>query len=85
MEKFLEQINIEAERYAENYMDKGEIKDLEEVNLRLSILAHAQALKTSSLTADFTKTMEDRMKDIDFSKLDVNDLIKQMGNMNGKI
>ena len=51
------------------------------MNIRLSILANAQALKTSSITADFTKQMQEQSKNIDFSKIDFNDLMKQFGNL----
>lgn len=85
MDKFLEKLNIEAEKLAKEYLteddiDKAEII-LEEVDIRLSILANAQSLKTSTLTADFTHQMQEQAKNIDFSKLDLNDLMKQLGNM----
>ena len=85
MDKFLEKLNIEAEALAKEYLteddiDKAEVI-LEEVNIRLSILANAQSLKTSTLTADFTQQMQEQAKNIDFSKLDLNDLMKQLGNL----
>ena len=85
MDKFLEKLNEEAESLAKEYLvaddiDKAEVI-LEEVNIRLSILANAQALKTSSITADFTQQMQEQAKNIDFSKLDLNDLMKQLGNL----
>lgn len=85
MEEFLNKLNEEAEALAKEYLtedniDKAEII-LEEVDIRLSILANAQSLKTSTLTADFTQQMQEQAKNIDFSKLDLNDLMKQLGNM----
>jgi hypothetical protein len=85
VDKFLEKLNEEAEALAKEYLteddiDKAEVI-LEEVNIRLSILANAQALKTSSITADFTKQMQEQSKNIDFSKIDFNDLMKQFGNL----
>lgn len=85
MDKFLEKLNEEAEALAKEYLvvddiDKAEVI-LEEVNIRLSILANAQSLKTSTLTADFTQQMQEQAKNIDFSKLDLNDLMKQLGNL----
>ena len=85
MDKFLEKLNAEAEKLAKEYLteddiDKAEII-LEEVDIRLSILANAQALKTSTLTADFTQQMQEQAKNIDFSKIDFNDLMKQFGSM----
>ena len=85
MDKFLEKLNVEAEKLAKEYLteddiDKAEVI-LEEVDLRLSILANAQALKTSTLTADFTQQMQEQAKNIDFSKIDFNDLMKQFGSM----
>ena len=85
MDKFLEKLNEEAEALAKEYLvaddiDKAEAI-LEEVNIRLSILANAQSLKTSTLTADFTQQMQEQAKNIDFSKLDLNDLMKQLGNL----
>ena len=85
MDKFLDKLNEEAEKLAKEYLteddvDKAEII-LKEVDLRLSILANAQALKTSSITADFTKQMQEQSKNIDFSKIDFNDLMKQFGNL----
>ena len=83
MDKFLEKLNEEAEALAKEYLavdhtDEAEVI-LEEVNVRLSILANAQALKTSSITADFTKQMQEQSKNIDFSKIDFNDLMNQLG------
>lgn len=85
MDKFLEKLNEEAEKLAKEYLvaddiDKAEAI-LEEVNIRLSILANAQSLKTSTLTADFTQQMQEQAKNIDFSKIDFNDLMKQFGSM----
>jgi hypothetical protein len=85
MDKFLEKLNEEAEALAKEYLvaddiDKAEVI-LEEVNIRLSILANAQSLKTSTLTADFTQQMQEQAKNIDFSKIDFNDLMKQFGSM----
>lgn len=85
MDKFLEKLNEEAEALAKEYLaadhtDEAEVI-LEEVNVRLSILANAQSLKTSTLTADFTQQMQEQAKNIDFSKLDLNDLMKQLGNL----
>ena len=85
MDKFLEKLNEEAEALAKEYLvaddiDKAEAI-LEEVNIRLSILANAQSLKTSTLTADFTQQMQEQAKNIDFSKIDFNDLMKQFGSM----
>jgi hypothetical protein len=85
VDKFLEKLNEEAEALAKEYLvaddiDKAEVI-LEEVNIRLSILANAQSLKTSTLTADFTQQMQEQAKNIDFSKLDLNDLMKQLGNL----
>lgn len=85
MEEFLNKLNEEAEALAKEYLteddiDKAEII-LEEVDIRLSILANAQSLKTSTLTADFTQQMQEQAKNIDFSKLDLNDLVKQFGSM----
>lgn len=82
MDKFLEKLNEEAEKLAKEYMveddiDKAEII-LDEVDIRLSILANAQALKTSSITADFTKQMQEQSKNIDFSKIDFNNLMNQL-------
>lgn len=85
MDKFLEKLNEEAESLAKEYLvaddiDKAEVI-LEEVNIRLSILANAQSLKTSTLTADFTQQMQEQAKNIDFSKIDFNDLMKQFGSV----
>lgn len=85
MDKFLEKLNEEAEKLAKEYLTEDDIDKVEiilkEVDLRLSILANAQALKTSTLTADFTQQMQEQAKNIDFSKLDFNDLMKQLGNL----
>ena len=83
MDKFLEKLNVEAEKLAKEYLteddiDKAEII-LEEVDIRLSILANAQALKTSSITADFTKQMQEQAKNIDFNKINLSELMKQFG------
>ena len=85
MDKFLEKLNEEAEALAKEYLvaddiDKAEVI-LEEVNIRLSILANAQSFKTSTLTADFTQQMQEQAKNIDFSKIDFNDLMKQFGSI----
>lgn len=81
MDKFLEALNYEAENLAKEYLNEDDVDRadviLKEIDIRLSILAHAQSLQTSSITADFTKQMQEQMKDIDFSNLDINELVKQ--------
>ena len=88
MDKFLEVLNSEAENLANEYLNEDDVDRadviLKEIDLRLSILAHAQALQTSSITADFTQQMQEQMKNVDFSNVDFNNIIKQMGNMYDK-
>lgn len=85
MDKFLEKLNEEAEALANSYMDEQDVDEadilLEKIDIRLSILSHAQDLKMSSITADFTEQMQEKMKDIDYSNLDFNSLLKQIGNL----
>lgn len=82
MEKFLEQINEEAEELAKKYQSEKDVAIREtlliSLGMRLSILADAQSLKTSSITADFTKQMQEQSKNIDFSKIDFNNLMNQL-------
>ena len=85
MEEFLNKLNIEAENLANKYESEEDCDVREDLlvrlDLRLSILAHAQALKTSSITADFTQQMQEQAKNIDFSKINFNDLVNQLGNL----
>lgn len=83
MEEFLNKLNEEAEKLAKLYMNEDDVDKalimLEEIDRRLSILANAQALETSSITAAFTKQMQEQAKNIDFNKIDLNDIMKQFG------
>lgn len=85
MDKFLEKLNEEAETLANAYVEEQDVDDakmlLEQIDIRLSILSHAQDLKISSITADFTEQMQEKMKDIDYSNIDFNSLLKQIGNL----
>jgi hypothetical protein len=82
MDKFLEKINEEAETLANAYVEEQDVDDakmlLEQIDIRLSILSHAQDLKVSSITADFTEQMQEKMKDIDYNNVDFNSLLKQL-------
>ena len=84
MEKFLNKLNSEAEVLANAYMNSGNETTLKEIDLRLSILSHAQTLKQASLTSDLTETLKEQMKDIDVSKIDFNNLMNQFSNFNAK-
>ncbi len=83
MEEFLNKLNEEAEKLAKLYMNEDDVDKalimLEEIDRRLSILANAQALETSSITAAFTKQMQEQAKNIDFNKIDLNGIMKQFG------
>lgn len=91
MEKFLEQINNEAENLANEYMNHIDSNNLElrtellkHIEVRLSILANAQSIRTSTATEDFTKTLEEQVSKMDFSNVTLNDVLSQMGNFNVK-
>ena len=83
MKEFLNKLNEEAEKLAKLYMNEDDVDKalimLEEIDRRLSILANAQALETSSITAAFTKQMQEQAKNIDFNKIDLNGIMKQFG------
>lgn len=82
MDKFLEKLNEEAETLANAYVEEQDVDDakmlLDQIDIRLSILSHAQDLKISSITADFTEQMQEKMKDIDYNNIDFNSLLKQL-------
>lgn len=84
MEKFLNKLNSEAEVLAKAYMNSANETTLKEIDLRLSILSHAQTLKQASLTSDLAETLKEQMKDIDVSKIDFNNLMNQFSNFNAK-
>lgn len=82
MDKFLEKLNEEAETLANAYVEEQDVDNakmlLDQIDIRLSILSHAQDLKVSSITADFTEQMQEKMKDIDYNNIDFNSLLKQL-------
>ena len=78
-EKFIEKLTNERKKAVEEYLQNNSYELLKKIETYSAILTMNSIETQVGMTRDMTNEMMEQMKQVDFSKLDVNELMKQMG------
>lgn len=78
-EKFIEKLTDERKKAIEKYLQDNCYELLKKIETYSAILTMNSIETQVGITRDMTNEMMEQMKQVDFSKLDVNKLMKQMG------
>ena len=78
-EKFIEKLTSERKKAIEEYLQNNSYELLKKIETYSAILVMNGIETQTSATSDLTKELMKQMETVDFSKLDVNELMKQMG------
>ena len=78
-EKFIEKLTSERKKAIEEYLQNKSYELLKKIETYSAILVMNGIETQTSATSDLTKELMKQMETVDFSKLDVNELMKQMG------
>lgn len=78
-EKFIEKLTDERKKAIKEYLQDNSYELLKKIETYSTILTMNSIETQAGITRDITNEMMEQMKQVDFSKLDVNKLMKQMG------
>lgn len=78
-EKFIEKLTSERKKAVEEYLQNNSYELLKKIETYSAILTMNSIETQVGMTRDMTNEMMEQMKQVDFSKLDMNELMKQMG------
>ena len=78
-ENFIEKLTSERKKAIEEYLQNNSYELLKKIETYSAILVMNGIETQTSATSDLTKELMKQMETVDFSKLDVNELMKQMG------
>lgn len=78
-ENFIEKLTNERKKAVEEYLQNNSYELLKKIETYSAILTMNSIETQVGMTRDMTNEMMEQMKQVDFSKLDVNELMKQMG------
>lgn len=78
-EKFIEKLTSERKKAVEEYLQNNSYELLKKIETYSAILTMNSIETQVGITRDMTNEMMEQMKQVDFSKLDLNELMKQMG------
>ena len=78
-EKFIEKLTSERKKVIEEYLQNNSYELLKKIETYSAILTMNSIETQVGMTRDMTNEMMEQMKQVDFSKLDMNELMKQMG------
>ena len=78
-ENFIEKLTNERKKAIEEYLQNNSYELLKKIETYSAILVMNGIETQTSATSDLTKELMKQMETVDFSKLDVNELMKQMG------
>lgn len=78
-ENFIEKLTSERKKAIEEYLQSNSYELLKKIETYSAILTMNSIETQVGMTRDMTNEMMEQMKQVDFSKLDVNELMKQMG------
>lgn len=78
-ENFIKKISEARKQAISQYLINNSYELLKKIDTYTSILAMSKLEAQIGVTTDFTREMQEQMKNVDFSKIDINELMKQMG------
>lgn len=78
-EKFIEKVTEERKKAIEEYLQNNSYELLKKIETCSAIITMNNFDAQASATNDLTKELMKQMETVDFSKLDMNELMKQMG------
>ena len=78
-EKFIEKLTDERKKAIEEYLQDNSYELLKKIETYSAILTMNSIETQVGITRDMTNEMMKQMNHVDFSKLDMNELMKQMG------
>ena len=78
-ENFIEKLTSERKKAVEEYLQNNSYELLKKIETYSAILTMNSIETQVGMTRDMTNEMMEQMKQVDFSKLDMNELMKQMG------
>ena len=78
-EKFIEKLTDERKKAIEEYLQDNSYELLKKIETYSAILTMNSIETQVGITMDMTNEMMEQMNHVDFSKLDMNKLMKQMG------
>lgn len=78
-ENFIEKLTSERKKAIEEYLQNNSYELLKKIETYSAILTMNSIETQVGMTRDMTNEMLEQMKQVDFSKLDMNELMKQMG------
>ena len=78
-ENFIEKLTNERKKAVEEYLQNNSYELLKKIETYSAILTMNSIETQVGITRDMTNEMMEQMKQVDFSKLDMNELMKQMG------
>ena len=78
-ENFIEKLTSERKKAIEEYLQNNSYELLKKIETYSAILVMNGIETQTSATSDLKKELMKQMETVDFSKLDVNELMKQMG------
>lgn len=78
-EKFIEKLTDERKKAIKEYLQDNSYELLKKIETYSAILTMNSIETQVGITRDITNEMMEQMNHVDFSKLDMNELMKQMG------
>lgn len=78
-EKFIEKLTDERKKAIKEYLQDNSYELLKKIETYSAILTMNSIETQVGITRDMMNEMKEQMKHVDFSKLDMNELMKKMG------
>ena len=78
-ERFIEKLTDERKKAIKEYLQDNSYELLKKIETYSAILTMNSIETQVGITMDMTNEMMEQMNHVDFSKLDMNELMKQMG------
>ena len=78
-ENFIKKISEVRKQAISQYLINNSYELLKKIDTYTSILAMSKLEAQIGVTTDLTREMQEQMKNVDFSKIDIDKLMKQMG------
>lgn len=78
-ENFIKKISEARKQAISQYLINNSYELLKKIDTYTSILAMSKLEAQIGVTTDLTREMQEQMKNVDFSKIDIDKLMKQMG------
>lgn len=78
-EKFIEKLTDERKKAIKEYLQDNSYELLKKIETYSAILTMNSIETQVGITRDMMNEMMEQMKHVDFSKLDMNELMKKMG------